>query len=215
MVGEENMKQSIGEFFAKKVTLVVPTWASWVLIIGALLLIGLFILIPSQRSEIIFVTSVLAGVGVFLNAINGIFTRQAQAEQADRTLKAQIQFAESSRKESQRREALDLMKRWNDPAFTTIRHRIAVGFEKDERFVTKDSPPEELAQVNYVLNFLEMVAIACKGEDADPGLCRQFFKSAVLHYKKRLGLYMEGWRTARNQPTAFENLWALANFWET
>jgi len=205
----------VPEFLTKKVTLVVPSWISLILALGAVGLILWFIKAPMQRNLIIYITSVIAGTGVILTAITAIITMQAQSEQAERTLNTQKELAQSANRESNRREAFDLMKRWNDPLFARLRHEIAAGIEVDEKFVTLKSEPVTLAKVNLILNFLELVAVGCKNGDVDPELCKLYFRSALFYYEKRLTWYMDEWIRGRNQPTAWENLRELARSWSS
>lgn len=191
------------DFFTREITLTMPTWATLALVGTASILVIWFILAPGWRAEIIFITSILAGLGVFLNAINGIFTRHVQAE-----------LSRESLRQSRTHEALDMMKRWNDPDFGKIRHDIAPAIEANERFVRPGEVTEARIKVNFILNFLEMVAVGCQTGEVDQTLCKLFFRASVIFFSKRLGWYIEECRKAHNQPSAWENLEKLAVAWK-
>lgn len=201
------------EFFTKRVAITIPSWIGLILILGAIGLIVWFIAAPSHRSVVIFITSLAAAFGLMLNAINGIFTRQAQTEQAERLLQTQGTQAAETIRQYRRHEALDFMKRWNDPQFAQLRAPVNLGIEKDQKFVTLQSPPEIGVTTHLILNFLEMLAIAYWKEELDRDLCKEFFRSVLIYYEKRLSWYMDEFVKIRNQPSAWENFRKLAASW--
>lgn len=200
-------------FFAGRVTLTIPRGWGAGLLLGAIVLISWFIAVPSHRPVTVFIGSAAATFGLLLTAINGIYTRQDHAEQARQTVEQQRKLAELSANQFRRREAYDYMKRWNEPLFAEMRSEINAGIVQSECFVQKDSPALIRTKTHLILNFLEMMAIAYWKDELDKDLCREFFKSTVGYYEKRLGWYMD--QLILDQPSAWENFRRLAASWRT
>ncbi len=195
------MKQQRPAFF-RPIPLMVPGGVGVVLVAATLGDVLWYVFVPEHRTALIFATSVAAAFGLLLNAVNGIFMRQAQAEESDRTIR-----------EARAREAFDFMKRWNDPQFAQLRTEINVGIDANEKFVNLDTPAEIRTRAHLILNFLEMLAIAYWREQIDGDMCKDFFRSTVIYYEKQLGWYLDQLIKVRNQPSALENFRKLAATW--
>ncbi len=183
-------------FFTKRLTLVIPWGIGLLLVIVALGLIAWFWLVPSDRPVVVFIGSVIAAFGVILNAINGIYSREAeekhleltlntQREHLERTLDVQQQQASDARSDSKRKEAFEYMRRWNDPV-SLEKYSQAVVFlaDKSLSYVEKRKKLEQDLALRYAVfglfNFFEEMELSMQNGMAEESICVDFFKGIVI-----------------------------------
>ena len=103
--------------------------------------------------------------------------------------------------------ATRFMQRWNAPEFRPYRKAI--------RQTIDDGNPDAVDRLDtaFILDFWEEMSIAVLAKEADEGLLKQFFYSAVVRYYLSTEKYVRDLRNKAGQPSGYKGFWDLAQRW--
>jgi len=172
--------------------------------VGAVGLIALYILMPSWRTELLFIAPVLGGSAALVAAFNAIDSRAAQGRHSRKTI------------------SLEFVHCWLAP---TLHHakknsREIVNYlrdhpqvEEQKKYLTED--PTRLANLFDVLNIFEAMSITVQQEMADEEVLKLFFRSLVVEYWHASVSFVKARRAERQNVRLLKEVEWLFNRWNS